>query len=148
MARYSVVRTLPYTPDQLFELVGDVEKYPEFIPWVTYLRTWNEREEGRAIVLDAEAGVGFSFLRERFSTTVRRDPDTRTIDVGLLSGPFRRLENRWRFLPEPTGGTRVEFLIDFEFKVRLLDGVLRANFDKAVNRLIACFEGRARQLYG
>lgn len=131
----------------MFELVGDVEKYPEFIPWITYLRTWNAREEGGVRLSDAEAGVGFSFLRERFSTSVRRDPAAKTIDVGLLSGPFRKLENRWRFSPDPAGGTRIDFVIDFEFKVRLLDAVLRANFDKAVNRLIACFEDRARQLY-
>ena len=148
MPRHTVVRTLPYTPDQMFDLVGDVERYPDFIPWVTHMRTWNPQgpPEG-ANSVDAEAGVGFSFLKERFATRVRRDPAARTIDVSLLSGPFRRLENQWRFSPDPAGA-RIEFLIDFAFKVPLLDAVLRANFDRAVGRLIACFEGRARELYG
>jgi coenzyme Q-binding protein COQ10 len=143
-----VSRTLPYTPEQLFELVGDVAKYPEFIPWITHMRVSNERIEPEGVrALDAEAAVGFSFLRERFGTRVRRDPAVHVIDVSLLSGPFRKLENRWRFTPAGPG-TRIDFTIDFEFKVRLLDAVLRANFDKAVNRLIACFESRAQQLYG
>jgi coenzyme Q-binding protein COQ10 len=143
-----VSRTLPYTPEQLFELVGDVAKYPEFIPWITHMRVSNERIEPEGVrALDAEAAVGFSFLRERFGTRVRRDPASHVIDVSLLSGPFRKLENRWRFTPSGPG-TRIDFTIDFEFKVRLLDAVLRANFDKAVNRLIACFESRAQQLYG
>lgn len=144
-----MVRTLPYTPEQLFALVGDVEKYPDFVPWVTYMRTWNERADTETVsTLDAEAGVGFSFLRERFSTRVRRDASTNTIDVGLLSGPFRRLENRWRFSPDPAGGTRIDFAIDFAFRLPFLDAVLRANFDRAVGKLIACFEARAKALYG
>ncbi|MFY8140877.1 MAG: type II toxin-antitoxin system RatA family toxin, partial [Caulobacter sp.] len=104
MVRHRLTRILPYTPDQLFELVGDVERYPEFVPWLTSLRTWNKRDEGGGVTtLDAEAGVGFSFLRERFSTHVRRDAAARTIDVSLISGPFRRLNNRWRFLPHDQG---------------------------------------------
>lgn len=149
MARYTVSRVLPYTPDQLFQLVGDVERYPEFIPWVTYMNAEAPRSEGEGVtVLDAEAGVGFKFLRERFSTRVRRDAGAREIDVSLLRGPFRKLANNWRFVAEPVGGTRIEFLIDFEFKFGLLDAILKANFDRAVARLIACFEGRAAALYG
>lgn len=148
MARYTVTRRLAYTPDELFNLVGDVERYPEFIPWVTHMRTWNARAEVDGTTsVDAEAGVGFSFLKERFATRVKRDPGTRSIDVSLLSGPFRKLENRWRFTPEGEG-TRIDFLIDFAFRLPFLDAILRANFDKAVNRLIACFEARAATLYG
>lgn len=149
MARHTVSRRLPYTPQQLFALVGDVERYPEFVPWVTHMRTWNAQVlPDQVTSVDAEAAVGFSFLRERFATRVRRDPVKGLIEVGLLSGPFRKLENRWRFTAEPDGGTRIDFLIDFEFRVRLLDALLRANFDRAVNRLIECFEARARELYG
>ncbi len=148
VARYTVSRVLPYTPDQLFQLVGDVERYPEFIPWVTYMDAGAPRAEGEGVtVLDAEAGVGFKFLRERFATRVRRDAGACAIDVSLLRGPFRKLVNQWRFLPDPAG-TRIEFLIEFEFKIGLLDAILRANFDRAVARLIACFEGRAAVLYG
>lgn len=146
--RHHVTRILPYGPDQLFALVGDVERYPEFVPWLTALRTWSKRELSEGVdMLDAEAAVGFSFLKERFSTRVRRDAPARTIQVSLLSGPFRRLENRWSFHEDPKGA-RIEFDIDFEFKSRLLAALLTANFHHAVDRLIGCFEARARTLYG
>ncbi|MDX5330983.1 MAG: type II toxin-antitoxin system RatA family toxin [Pseudomonadota bacterium] len=145
---HRVTRVLPYTPDQLFRLVGDVDHYPDFVPWLTSMRTWNPRVISDGVdMLDAEAGVGFSFLKERFATRVRRDSPARTIQVSLLSGPFRKLENRWRFHEDPAG-TRIEFEIDFEFKSRLLAGLLSANFHHAVDRLIGCFEARARTLYG
>ena len=146
--RHHVSRVLPYTPEQLLELVGDVERYPEFVPWINGMRTWNARDLVEGVdTLDAEAGVGFSFLKERFATRVRRNRAVRSIEVSLLSGPFRKLVNRWEFF-EAEGGARVEFDIDFEFKSRLLDGMLTANFHHAVDRLMACFEDRARTLYG
>ncbi|MBU1377971.1 MAG: SRPBCC family protein [Alphaproteobacteria bacterium] len=145
---HHVSRLLPYTPDQLFALVGDVDRYPEFVPWITSMRTWNARDVGEgSSTLDAEAGVGFSFLKERFATRVRRDAGQRQIDVSLLSGPFRKLANTWRFF-EDEGGTRIEFDIDFQFKSRLLEGLLAANFHKAVEKLMGCFEDRAKALYG
>ncbi|WP_333585975.1 type II toxin-antitoxin system RatA family toxin [Phenylobacterium sp.] len=145
---HRVTRDLPYGPDQLFDLVGDVERYPQFVPWLTSMRTWNLRQVGDGVdMLDAEAGVGFSFLKERFATRVRRDRPARTIQVSLLSGPFRKLENRWRFHPIDAG-TQIEFEIDFEFKSRLLAALLAANFHHAVDRLIGCFEERAAVLYG
>src|SRR5262249_53999428 len=98
--------------------------------------------------VDAEAGVGFAFLKERFSTRVRRDAHARQIDVTLLAGPFRKLENRWRFIDAGRGCTRIEFDIDFTFKSRLLDALLAANFGHAVERLMGCFEARAKALYG
>lgn len=147
--RHHVSRLLPYTPDQLFHLVGDVARYPEFVPWITAMRTWNERRLSDGVdTIDAEAGVGFAFLKERFGTRVRRDAHNRQIDVTLLSGPFRKLENRWRFLEAGHGCTRVEFDIDFEFKSRLLSALLTANFAHAVDKLMACFEARAKKLYG
>lgn len=146
--RHRLTRVLPYTPDQLFQLVGDVERYPEFVPWITSLRVWNRQDPGGGVtLLDAEAAVGFSFLKERFSTRVRRDGAARTIDVNLLSGPFRKLQNRWRFVEHPEG-VCVEFEIDFEFKLGFLDRLLNANFDHAVSRLIQCFDDRAKVLYG
>jgi coenzyme Q-binding protein COQ10 len=145
--KHAVQRVLPYTPEQLWTLVGDVERYPEFVPWITGVRTWNPRSEGEVSLVDAEAAVGFSFLREKFATRVRRDPLAGTVEVGLLYGPFKRLANRWRFSPHPTG-TLVEFDIDFEFKSRLLDGLLAANFNRAVEKLMGCFDDRARALYG
>ena len=146
--KHHVTKHLPYTPDQLFALVGDVMAYPEFVPWITAMRTWNARtvEEG-VEALDAEAGVGFSFLKERFSTRVRRDAPNHRIEVNLLSGPFRRLANRWQFADAGADGTRVEFDIDFQFKSRLLETLLTANFSHAVDRLMTCFEARAQALW-
>ena len=138
---------LPYAPEQLFDLVGDVETYPKFVPWITGMRTWNGRVDGVVSTVDAEAQVGFSFLREKFATRVRRDREALSIDVNLLYGPFKRLANGWRFVPEGDA-TRVEFVIDFAFKSAMLDALLAANIDKAANKLIACFEDRARQVYG
>lgn len=147
MPRYHVEKILPYTPDQLFTLVGNVEAYPEFVPWIQSMRTWNARIEGEGVSLvDAQAGVGFSFLKEKFSTRVRRDAAARQVDVQLLSGPFKHLANRWRFVAVE-GGTKIEFDIDFEFKSRLLSGMLAANFHHAVDKLMSCFEARAQTLY-
>jgi coenzyme Q-binding protein COQ10 len=147
--RHHVSKILPYAPEQLFRLVGDVARYPEFVPWITSMRTWNEREVAEGIdAVDAEAGVGFAFLREKFATRVRRDAHAHQIDVSLLSGPFRKLDNRWRFLDGGHGTTRIDFAIDFQFKSRLLEGILNANFGHAVDRLMGCFEARARALYG
>jgi coenzyme Q-binding protein COQ10 len=147
--RHHVSKLLKYTPEQLFGLVGDVESYPDFVPWISSMRTWNARTVSEGVdSLDAEAGVGFSFLRERFATRVRRDALNKQIDVSLLSGPFKRLVNRWRFIDAGHGATRVEFDIDFEFKSRLLSALLTNNFATAVERLMACFEARAEALYG
>lgn len=147
--RHQVSKVLPYTPQQLFQLVGDVAKYPAFVPWITSMRTWNERTLSVGVeAVDAEAGVGFSFLREKFATRVRRDAHNRQIDVSLISGPFRKLENRWRFLDAGHHCTRIEFEIDFVFKSRMLETVLRTNFGHAVDKLIGCFEARAKALYG
>ena len=148
MNRNRQTKILPYRPEQLFELVGGIESYPEFVPWLTSMRTWNAREVRPGVSsVDAEAGVGFSFLRERFATRVVRDAETMTIDVSLLHGPFKVLKNQWRFLPDPAG-TRVEFSIDFAFKSRILDALLAANMDRAVDKLIGCFEARAAAVYG
>ena len=146
--RHTVSRILPYTPDQLFALVGDVERYPEFVPWITSMRVWNRLDDGAGLTgVDAEAQVGFSFLKERFSTRVRRDGPQRQITVSLISGPFKRLVNRWKFYDDPVG-TKVDFFIDFEFKSKLLTAMLTSNFDHAVERLMECFNDRARALYG
>jgi coenzyme Q-binding protein COQ10 len=153
LRRHALTKTLPYAPDKLFQLVGDIERYPEFVPWLTTMRTWNAHEiEPGVNVIDAEAGIGISFLRETFATRVIRDANERHVGVNLLRGPFRALKNDWRFRaagPDGQGqGTEIDFSIEFEFKSRLLDGFLAANMDRAIDKLIACFEARAKVLYG
>ena len=148
MAVHRVTKVLPYAPAQLAALVADVRAYPEFVPWVTAMRTWNARDEAPGVsLIDAEAQVGFSFLRERFATWVRHDRNRHVVEVGLLSGPFRHLKNRWEFFADDRG-TRIEFMIDFAFKSRMLDLMLSANFDRAVEKLIGCFEAEAMRRYG
>jgi coenzyme Q-binding protein COQ10 len=145
--RHALTKVLPFRPDDLFAMVGDVDRYPQFVPWLTTMRTWNPHEiEPGVNCVDAEAGVGFSFLRETFATRVIRDANQRHIGVNLIRGPFRALKNDWLFLPHPQG-TEVRFSIEFEFRSRLLDAFLAANMDRAIEKLIACFEERARALH-
>ena len=147
MHRHAVTKVLPYTPEQLFALVGDVARYPEFVPWINTMRVWNQREATPGVSeLDSEAQIGFAMLTERFSTHVKRDGDAQTILVTLIRGPFRSLENHWRFSPDP-GGCKVEFNIAYAFKSRILSAVLAANFDRAVMKLMGCFESRAKAMY-
>jgi coenzyme Q-binding protein COQ10 len=146
--RHRLTRQLPYPADRMFDLVGDVEAYPQFVPWIHELRAWNRREVGEGVtVLDAEAKVKFAVLSERFSTRVRLDRPRLAIDVTLLTGPFRRLESHWRFEPRPSGA-ELAFDIDFEFRSGLLDRLLAANFELAAARLVNCFERRAAELNG
>jgi coenzyme Q-binding protein COQ10 len=148
LRRHSLTKVLPYRPEQLYEMVGDIARYPEFVPWLTAMRTWNVQElELGVSSIDAETSIGIAILRERFSTRVIRDPNNHKISVNLLSGPLRALKNDWLFCPHPDG-TRVEFSVEFEFKSRLLDAFAAANIDRAVDKLIGCFEARARTLYG
>jgi coenzyme Q-binding protein COQ10 len=146
--RQSLTRRLPYSPDQLFALVSDVERYPEFVPWVTAMRTWNRRPLSDTVeAFDAEARVRFAIVRETFSTGVKLDRGALAIDTELIAGPFRRLENHWRFEPDGAGA-KVDFAIDFEFRSRLLERLAAANAGRAIQRLMGCFEARARALYG
>ncbi len=146
--RHVLVRHLAYTPEQLFALVGDVTRYPEFVPWITSLRTWNRQDLGEGLTtLDAEAKVRFAVIQERFATRVRLDHDALCIEVSLISGPFRKLKNLWRFKASE-GGADLTFEIDFEFGSRILRAILAANFERAVAQLVGCFERRAQTLYG
>jgi coenzyme Q-binding protein COQ10 len=146
--RHRLTRSLPWTAGQLFDLVADVEAYPRFVRWIDSLRTWNRKEVATGVeTLDAEASVRFGPLRERFSTQVRLDRPGHAIDVTLLSGPFRRLENHWRFTPQASGA-ELAFDIDFEFRSTLLRALLAANFHRAAETLVGCFEARAAELYG
>lgn len=148
MRRTSLTKVLPYEPDQLFDMVGDIARYPEFVPWLTQMRTWNlQTLELGVTSVDAEAAIGISILRERFSSRVIRDPNNHKISVNLLSGPLRVLKNEWLFRPHARGAM-VEFSVEFEFRSRLLDAFAAANIDRAVDRLIACFEARAERLFG
>lgn len=142
MPTHSERRFLPYAPDRLYELVAEVEDYPAFLPWCVALRVADRSDS----VLRAEMIVGFGVLRESFTSEVSLTPKSR-IDVRYLDGPFRRLENRWLFLPAD-GGCDIDFFIDFEFRSRLLRRLMEPLFHEAVRRMVRAFETRARERYG
>ncbi len=142
MPSHAEDRYLPYTQAQLFELVADIERYPEFLPWCRGARVTGREGD----VLRADLMVGFGMVRERFSSRVTLSRPHR-IDVAYLRGPFRRLDNHWVFTPQ-ADGCRIGFHIDFEFRSRLLRRLMGPLFLEAVRRMVAAFEGRARALYG
>lgn len=144
MPTHAEQRLLPYTPEQLFDLVADIERYPEFLPWCVGARIKSRQEN----LLIADLVIGFKMIRERFTSRVTLDRPNLRIDVAYTEGPFRYLDNHWTFRPEPGGNTRLDFFVDFEFKSILLQKIIGALFNEAVRRMVAAFEARAKQLYG
>ena len=142
MPTHAEERLLRYRPEQLFDLVADVERYPEFLPWCAGVRVI-QRDD--AMIL-ADMLVGFKMVRERFTSRVSLSPPHR-IDVAYLDGPFRYLDNHWIFKLRD-GGCLIDFYIDFEFRSRILRAVMGPLFNEAVRRMVAAFETRAGKLYG
>lgn len=142
-------RKLPYTPQQLFSLVADIEKYPEFLPWCVGARI----RERKGHLLLADMVIGFKMIREKFTSRVtlappgEQGPDGR-IDVAYVDGPMRHMQNRWVFIPNADGSTTIDFYVDFEFQSKLLQKLIGALFHEAVRRMVAAFDARAKQLYG
>ncbi|WP_426957138.1 type II toxin-antitoxin system RatA family toxin [Muricoccus radiodurans] len=142
MPTHAEKRRLPYTPEQMFDLVADVHRYPEFLPWCVGARIISRTDTE----LVADMTIGFKMFRETFRSRVTLDrPDH--LHVEYLTGPFRYLNNHWRFHPIP-GGTEVDFFVDFEFKSRLLQAVIGTVFNEAVRLMVRAFERRAMALYG
>ncbi len=149
MATHAEQRVLPYGPEQLFDLVAAVDRYPEFLPWCVASRI----RERNGNVMTADLVIGFKMIRERFTSRVTFDR-ARRIDVEYLSGPMHYLNNHWTFTAvapsaeHPHGGTMIDFFVDFEFRSRLLQSLIGVLFHEAVKRMVGAFEARARQLYG
>jgi coenzyme Q-binding protein COQ10 len=141
MPTHAEKRRLPYRPDQMFDLVAGVDRYPEFLPWCKAARI--TKREGD--VFYADLVIAFKVFRERFSSKVTLHPKT-LIDVEYINGPFRYLNNHWKFEPAPDGCI-VDFYVDFEFRSRLLQNLIGLLFNEAVHRMVAAFETRAKQLY-
>ena len=145
MTEHSETRFVPYTVDLMYAVVADIERYPEFLPWVVALRVKSRQsEEGRDVLL-AEMAVGYRALRERYTSRVTLDAAAKTIDVVAIEGPFHRLENHWRFTPEGNG-TRVDFTVAFEFSSRLLQKAAGGAFEKVLLKMTDAFEARAASL--
>ena len=143
MPTHAEKRVLPYTSEQLFDLVADVERYPEFLPWCIAVRV---RERKPDLVV-AETLIGFKMVRERFTSRVELKRPS-CIDVTFAEGPFRYLNNHWVFTELPDGGCEIDFFVDFEFRSAILQKLIGLLFNEAVRRMVTAFEGRAKQLYG
>ncbi|CAA7616960.1 Oligoketide cyclase/lipid transport protein [Candidatus Terasakiella magnetica] len=143
MPTHAEKRILPYTQEQLFDLVADVERYPDFLPWCVASRI--RRREGE--VFFADLVIGFKLVRERFTSRVTLTRPNR-VDVTYTEGPFKHLNNHWVFTPQPDGGTEIDFYVDFEFRSKLLQSLIGALFNEAVKLMVSSFERRARALYG
>ena len=143
MPRHSETRYLPYTPEQLFDLVADVASYDEFLPWVVAVRVRSSSETETV----ADLVVGFNAFKERFTSRVKKQRPTE-ICVDYIEGPLKYLHNEWSFERAEDGGTKVGFSVDFAFKSRLFESLAGAMFDRALRRMINAFEERAAVLYG
>ncbi len=143
MPTHAEARVLHHPPEQLFDLVADVEKYPEFIPWCVDARI--RRRDGDLIVADLV--IGYRMFRERFTSTVALDRPDR-IDVTYAEGPFRYLNNHWIFAPEGPDSCVIDFFVDFEFRSRVLQAMVGRVFGEAVKVMVHAFERRADELFG
>ena len=146
MPRHHEDRLMPYSAGQMYGLVADVGRYPEFLPWNSAARIKSRMpcEEGE--VIEADLVISFKVFRERFGSRVRLLPDQGRIETEYLDGPFRHLKSVWTFVDAP-GGCRVVFDVDFEFRNAILAGVIGLVFNEAMKRVVAAFERRAGELY-
>ncbi|MCC7250888.1 type II toxin-antitoxin system RatA family toxin [Hyphomicrobium sp.] len=147
MPSFRTVRHVPFTPREMFDVVADVERYPEFLPLCEGLVVTERKTGERGTELTATMTVGYKSITERFTTHVTLDPEAGRIKVRHLDGPFSHLENDWRFVPSGTG-CEVHFAIDYAFRSAMLSLIVGAAFDKAVRSYTEAFEARARTLYG
>ncbi|WP_061936163.1 type II toxin-antitoxin system RatA family toxin [Aureimonas sp. AU22] len=146
MPKFENARVVRHTPDEMFDLVADVERYPEFLPLCQSLVVRSRREKDGKTLLIADMTVAYKMIRETFTSQVLLKPAERQIDVKYVDGPFRYLENRWTFAPHPDG-CEVRFFIDYEFKSRTLGLLMGSMFDYAFRRFATAFEERAEKVY-
>ena len=149
MPSFSTKRRVRHAAAQMFELVADVEKYPQFVPLCESLRVKSRTSKGEGIdVVVADMTVAYKLIRETFTSRVTLDRPKLQILVEYLSGPFSRMENRWTFRQSGEGACDVEFFIDYEFRSRVLAMLMGAMFDAAFRRFADAFEKRADAMYG
>lgn len=148
MPSFTTKRRVPFDAGQMYAIVADVERYPEFLPMCEALTVRSRSElEGGKSELVATMAIGYKAIREKFTTRVLLDPGKGEILVAYIEGPFRHLENRWRFF-DMSPGSEIDFFIDYEFRSPLLAILMGAVFDKAFRRFAESFEERARFVYG
>ena len=142
MPTHAEKRRLPYSPEQMFELVADVEKYPEFLPWCVATRVKSRHGD----TITADMAIGYKVFRERFTSIARLDRAGMRIDIAYQEGPFRFLNNHWVFERAPNGCV-IDFYIDFEFSSHLLEKAITVVFNRAVSVMVEAFERRAKAMY-
>jgi coenzyme Q-binding protein COQ10 len=147
MPTHSETRELPYTADQMYNLVADVAKYPEFLPWTAAARIRRDEDMGDHRVMDADLVISFKVFRERFTSRVVLWPEEHKIDTEYIDGPFKYMMSNWKFDPLENG-CRVHFHVDFEFRNAILQGIIGVVFNEAMQRVVRAFEDRAKALYG
>ena len=147
MPTHSETRRLPYTADQMYALVADVSRYPEFLPWTAAARIRSVDDRGDRTVMLADLVISFKVFRERFGSRVTLWPDDKKIDTEYLDGPFKHMISNWAFA-DADGGCDVHFHVDFEFRSRLLQSTATLFFNDAMQRIVRAFERRAAELYG
>lgn len=146
MPTFETTRRVPFTPRQMFDLVADVERYPEFLPLCEGLSVRSRNRDGECAIVLATMDVGYKAIRESFTSRVTIDTTKLTVRADLVEGPFRQLENRWGFTEAP-GGSDVHFFISYEFSSFMLQMLVGAVFDQAIRRYTEAFEERARVVY-
>lgn len=141
---------MPYSAEQMYVLVADVARYPEFLPWNSAARVRSRKPgpEAGAEVIEADLVISFKVFRERFGSRATLYPSRHRVEVEYLDGPFKFLKSWWQFADRAEGGCDVEFFVDFEFRNALLQGVIGVVFDQAMRKIVKAFEDRAVALYG
>ena len=147
MPHHAEVKFLPYAPAQMYALVADVARYPEFLPWAAGARVRTRTPIVGGEVMEADLIISFKVFREKFGSRVTLLPDEGRILTEYIDGPFRRLKSIWQFR-EQAGGCEVDFSVDFEFKNPILAGIIGLVFHEAMQRVVRAFEARANHLYG
>lgn len=147
MPTHSETRFLPYSPQQMYDLVADVASYPQFLPWCAAARVKSVVPYDDKQVMTADLVISFKVFRERFGSRVVLCPEMKEIDTEYVDGPFRYMKSTWKF-DEAEGGCDVSFFVDFEFKNAILQGIIGVVFNEAMQRIVRAFERRAKELYG
>ncbi len=148
MKKHREKKTVRYSAEQMFDLVTDIEKYPEFIPWCENLHITKRWEEDGVAYMEAAMTVSFKVHRETVHTRVTMKRDPLEVVVDYLDGPFRHLHNVWKFEDRERGGSFIDFYIEFEFRSRVLQSAMSVVFSEAVRRMVSAFDMRAYRIYG
>jgi coenzyme Q-binding protein COQ10 len=147
MPRHSETRSLPYTAQQMYDLVADVARYPEFLPWCAAARINSLTEVADTKVMEADLVISFKVFRERFASRVTLHDGDKKIDTKYLDGPFKYMHSTWAFRDTDVG-CDVDFHVDFEFRNVILQKLIGVVFDQAMQRIVRAFDERAHSLYG